>query len=52
MVKNLIRGIDLDAAGRCKHYHKDVDIAALNVVNAMNIMLVINAMIVWKIINL
>ena len=29
MVKNLIRGIDLDAAGRCKHYHKDVDIAAL-----------------------
>ena len=29
MVKNLIKGIDLDAAGRCKHYHKDVDIAAL-----------------------
>ena len=26
---SLIKGINLDAAGRCKHYHKDADIAAL-----------------------
>ncbi|MCI1987080.1 MAG: CHY zinc finger protein [Lactobacillus sp.] len=25
----LIRGIDCDAAGRCRHYHQDNDIAAL-----------------------
>lgn len=29
MMTPLIKGINLDAAGRCKHYHKDADIAAL-----------------------